>query len=112
MKFFIDTGNIDEIKEFNGSVVYRCNPLSQFNPFTDKAHQIIDEAVLVGSEQFAVAARIKSGEFVRFTIDGKVTERMFKINKKLKGTIAMNPSFDSSENYDSYRYNQVKIERV
>lgn len=104
--------DISDIKEFNGSVLYRCNPLMQFNLFTDKAHQISEEAVLTGSEQFALAAKIKDGERVRFTIGESHQERVFKIDEKLKGTVALNPSFDSSENYDSYRYNQVKIERV
>ncbi len=103
---------ISDIREFNGSVIYRCDPLMQFNPFTDKAHQIIDEALLRGSEQFAVAARIKDGERVRFTVGEDVYERVFKVDERLKGTVALNPSFDSSENYESYRYNQVKIERV
>ncbi len=104
--------SVDDIREFNGSVIYQCNPISQFNPYTDKSHQIKDAAVLIGSEQFATAARIKGGECVTFEVNGQRVERMFKIDKKLKGTVAFNPSFDSSENYDSYRYNQVKIERV
>lgn len=109
------SGQLDalgDIREFNGSVIYRCNPLSQFNPFTDKAHQIIDEPLLIGSEQFAIAAKIQGGEQVAFDIDGQRIERLFKVDRKLKGTVAFNPAFDSSENYDSYRYNQVKIERV
>lgn len=103
---------ISDIKEFNGSVLYRCNPLMQFNPFTGRAHQIAEEAILTGSEQFAAAAKINDGERVRFTIGESLQERVFKIDEKLKGTVALNPSFDSSENYNSYRYNQVKIERV
>jgi NADH-quinone oxidoreductase subunit G len=103
---------LSDIPEFNGSVIYRCNPLSQFSPFTDKAHQIVDEPVLTGSQQFAVAARIKGGEHVTFVVDGRRVERKFEIDSKFKGTVALDPSFDSIENYDSYRYNQVKIERV
>lgn len=103
---------VSEIREYNGSVVYRCDPLSQFNPFTDKAHQITDEAVLSGSEQFAMAAKIEDGQRVRFVIGKETHERLFKVDERLKGTVALNPSFDSSESYDSYRYNQVKIERV
>jgi len=104
---------VDELDEYNGSVIYRCNyPLSQFNPFTDKAHQIVDEPFLQGSAQFATASRIKAGDMVRFEMDGKTYTRKFKVCKDLKGTIALNPVFDSTDNYDAYRYKQVKLEVV
>ena len=104
---------IDDIAEFNGTVVYRCNaPDMQFNPFTDKAHQIKGDMVLTGSKQFATAAKLKSGDSVRFEIDGVRFERTFKINSKLKGTIAFNPSFDSTQNFGNYRYNQVAMEVI
>lgn len=103
---------IADIREFNGSVIYNCNPISQFNRFTDKAHQIIDKAILIGSQQFADAAKIKSGEQVTFSVDGQTITRKFKLSSKLKGTVALNPDFDMFEKSAAYRYTQVKIERV
>ncbi|WP_455756891.1 2Fe-2S iron-sulfur cluster-binding protein [Sulfurimonas sp.] len=103
---------ISEIKEYNGSVVYSCNTISQFNLFTDKTSQIIDKALLNGSQQFADVAKIHSGDDVTFTIDGKTFTRKFHLNKKLKGTIAFNPDFDSVQKSALYRYQQVKVERV
>lgn len=103
---------LEDIREFNGSVVYSCNSISQFNVFTDKAHQIVDKAVLLGSQQFATAAKIKGGEDVKFIIDGKEQTRHFIIGNKLKGTVAYNPNFDSIDNSSSYRYKQVKVERI
>jgi len=103
---------ISEIKEYNGSVVYSCNTISQFNLFTDKADQIIDKALLNGSQQFADVAKIHSGDDVTFTIDGKTFTRKFHLNNKLKGTIAFNPDFDSVQKSALYRYQQVKVERV
>ena len=103
---------IADIKEFNGTVLYSHNPISQFNVFTDMAHQIIDKNVLMGSQQFADAAKIKSGEDVKFMIDGNETTRHFQVSNKLKGTVAINPNFDVMGNNSSYRYKQVKIERV
>jgi len=103
---------IADIQEFNGSVIYSCNPISQFNRFTDKAHQIVDKAVLIGSQQFADAAKIKSGEDVTFSVDGQTITRKFKLSNKLKGTVALNPDFDMFGKSAAYRYTQVKIERV
>jgi NADH-quinone oxidoreductase subunit G len=105
--------DVDDIAEFNGAVIYRCNhPLSQFNPYTDKAHQIKGDLVLLGSKQFATAAKIKAGAMVRFEMDGKTYQRKFKVSKDLKGTIAYNPVFDSTDNYDEYRYKRVNLEEV
>ena len=109
------SGTLDElgdIPEFNGSVVYIRDTISQFNPFTDKSHQISDKPFLVGSNQFATAAGIKGGAKVAFIIDGKRIERSFKVDKKLKGTVAINPSFDSTEKSAGYRFSQVKIESI
>ena len=110
VEFTID--EIAEIKEFNGTVLYSHNPISQFNVFTDMAHQIVDKNVLMGSQQFADAARIKSGEDITFMIDGIQHKRYFQVSNKLKGTVAINPNFDEMGNNPSYRYKQVKIERV
>jgi len=101
---------LEDIKEFNGSVLYSCNSISQFNVFTDKSHQIVDKAILLGSQQFATASKIKGGEDVKFIIDGKEQIRHFIIGNKLKGTVAFNPNFDSMDNSSSYRYKQVKLE--
>jgi len=104
---------IDDLAEYNGSVIYRCNfPLNQFNSFTDKAHQTTEEPFLEGSKQFAIASKISAGDTVRFTMDGKEYTRKFKISHNLKGTLALNPVFDSTDNYDEYRYKQVKLEVV
>jgi len=110
VEFSID--EIAEIKEFNGTVLYSHNPISQFNVFTNMSHQIVDKNIMMGSQQFADAAKIKSGEDIKFMIDGVQHERHFQVSNKLKGTVAINPNFDEMGNNPSYRYKQVKIERV
>ena len=105
--------DVDDISEFNGTVVYRCNhPLSQLSQYMDKSHQVKDNLVLLGSKQFATAAKVKEGTMVRFEMDGKTYQREFKVSEDLKGTIAYNPVFDSTDNYDEYRYKRVKLEEV
>lgn len=105
--------DVDDISEFNGTVVYRCNhPLSQFNPDMDKSHQVKGDLVLLGSKQFATAAKVKAETMVRFEMDGKTYQRKFKVSEDLKGTIAYNPVFDSTDNYDQYRYKRVNLEEV
>ena len=101
---------VDELSEFNGSVVYSCNPLNQFNKITKDCKQIQEKLDLVGSEQFAVASKIKSGDMVKFIVNGKEFVRHFKVDKNLTGTIALNPNFDMDTKTSNYRYNQVKLE--
>lgn len=103
---------ISDLSEFNGSVVYSCNPLNQFNKFTKDCKQIQEKTDLVGSEQFAIASKIKSGDVVKFKVGDKEFTRHFKIDRKLTGTIALNPNFDMDMKGAEYRYNQVKIEVV
>ncbi|SMC08988.1 NADH-quinone oxidoreductase subunit G [Nitratiruptor tergarcus] len=104
---------IEELPEFNGTVIYRCEPVLQFSPFTNKAHQLAWECDLVGSEQFSVAAKLEDGDHVVIHSRHGEIYKKFKIDKKLKGTIALLGVSDMGEKYfamqDSYRYEKVKI---
>ncbi len=103
---------VEELGEFNGSVVYSRNPISQFSPFTQDCKQIKQNPDLVGSEQFAIAAKIKSGDNVKFSIGGVEFVRHFKVDRHMKGTVAYNPTFNMDSRSSDYRYNQVKIEVI
>ncbi len=103
---------VEELGEFNGSVVYSRNPLSQFSPFTKDCKQIKVKDELVGSEQFAMASKIKSGDRVKFIVDGIEFVRHFRVDRHMKGTVAYNPTFMLDSKSSNYRYNQVKIEVI
>ena len=103
---------VAELGEFNGSVVYNRNPLDQFSTFTKDCKQIEEKLDLIGSEQFAVAAKIKSGDNVKFSIGNQEFVRHFHVDKHLKGTVAYNPTFDIDSKTSEYRYNQVKLEVI
>jgi NADH-quinone oxidoreductase subunit G len=69
----------------------------------------------LGSQQFATAGKLRDGDTIGYTIYGVKFERVFKIDTSLKGTIALNPTFDmglSSALLSSYRFSQVELERV
>ncbi|WP_281951986.1 NADH-quinone oxidoreductase subunit G [Nitrosophilus kaiyonis] len=107
---------IEELPEFNGTVVYRCEPVLQFSPFTAKAHQLNEKSKLVGSEQFAIAAKLKDGDEVMIKSSFGELKRVFKIDTNLKGTVALLGSFDMGLSYfnilSAYRYQVTKIEKV
>jgi len=80
---------IEELQSFNGTVVF------EYNSSTNRE-------LLIGSAQFATVAKIQDGQ----TIEIKSQARKFRLDRSLKGMIALMPS-DTSEN--SYRYKVAKI---
>ena len=103
---------VEDLPEFNGSVIYNCNPVLQFNEFTKKAHQLEKETSLRGSAQFAAAAKIKDGDVVEINFASRTIQRVFKQDEALKGTIALNPTFDVGQDFSRYRFEKSKIARV
>jgi NADH-quinone oxidoreductase subunit G len=103
---------VAELGEFNGSVLYNKNPIDQFSVFTKDCKQIIEKDEILGSEQFATAAKIKSGDKVKFVIDGDEYVKNFHLDRHMKGTIAYNPTFSIDSRSSNYRYNQVKLEVI
>ncbi len=111
-------GKLDEVSTlptYDGSVIYHCNTNTQFSAFTNNCEQLQTEALLRGSAQFASIAKLQDGAKVKFELDGVVYERVFMIDTLMKGTVAINPSFDmglSSSTVSSYRFNQPKLETM
>ena len=103
---------IDELPEFNGTVIYRCNPVNQFNLYTARATQLENDNALRGSAQFATAARISDGD--RIVIEGSSDVRTFILDETLKGTIALNPFYENifGGSHESYRFEKIKLTKV
>jgi len=102
----------EELPTYDGVLVYRCNPGNQFSPFTAKAFGP-DRAELIGSAQFAQAARLTDGTRIRFELDGETYERVFRIDTALKGTVAIHPVWDGGLRafaLSSYRFSHLKFE--
>ncbi|MDD5399725.1 MAG: 2Fe-2S iron-sulfur cluster-binding protein [Sulfurimonas sp.] len=103
---------LDDMPEFNGTIIYQCNPVLQFNNYTFKTAQLPKENFLRGSAQFGVAAKIADGDMVEISYKETKIQRKFKLDSELKGTIALNPTFDISVDASRYRFEKSKIERV
>ncbi len=67
--------------------------------------------LLLGSSQFAMAAKVKDGDIVSFNINEKSYTKEFKLDKNLKGTIAINQTEDL-EILSSYRFKRIQINKV
>lgn len=104
--------DIEDLPEFNGTIIYHSNPVLQFNAYTNKTKQLERDTTLRGSAQFAAAAKISDGDRIEITFNSKTIEREFKLDSELKGTIALNPTFDGALDSSRYRFEKTKIERV
>ncbi|MDD4883782.1 2Fe-2S iron-sulfur cluster-binding protein [Sulfuricurvum sp.] len=106
--------SVEDLPEFNGTVVYRCNPVNQFNAYTAMSQQLEHDHALRGSAQFAAAAKIGDGDKVQIEFLGKREERTFKLDSALKGTIALVSAYDNAFGAmnDKYRFEKVKIMRM
>ncbi|MDH4944535.1 2Fe-2S iron-sulfur cluster-binding protein [Sulfurimonas sp. C5] len=104
--------DVEELPEYNGTVIYNANPVLQFNNYTNKTKQLPKDNSLRGSAQFATAAKISDGDTVTITFGATTLTRTFKLDDELKGTIALNPMFDQTEDASAYRFAKSKIERV
>ena len=103
---------LDALPEFNGTIIYNVNPVLQFNAYTNIASQLERDTTLRGSAQFGAAARISDGDQVEISFGDKTFVRTFKQEESLKGTVALNPTFDLEGNMESYRFQKSKIVRV
>ncbi len=109
----MDLEEIAELPEYNGTVVYNCDPAGQMGALSAKSKNLCADDALLGSQQFAVAAKIKDGDTVRFEINGEKFVKVFKIDTSLKGVVAMNPLFSKGLSGDmlcsDYRFHKVNI---
>lgn len=103
---------LDDMPEYNGTVIYNANPVLQFNAYTNKASQLEKDTSLRGSAQFSVAAKISDGDLIEISYGQMKIQRTFKLDEELKGTVALNPTFDIDVDSSRYRFEKSKIVRV
>ena len=104
--------SVDDLAEFNGPVIYHSNPVLQFNAYTNTTSQLERDTSLRGSAQFASIAKISDGEKIEISFGSRTIVREFKLDEELKGTIALNPTFDIAVDSSRYRFEKSKIMRV
>jgi NADH-quinone oxidoreductase subunit F len=93
-----DLEELEELKSFNGTLVYKL---------IDKKN---DE--LVTSKTFANIAKVSNGNEVFIISKNEKIKRILKIDEDLQGTIAILKTKNSEEIFGGYKYKQVKIEKV
>ena len=103
---------VAELPEFNGTVIYHSNPVLQFNAYTNVTSQLEKDTSLRGSAQFSAAAKIVDGEKIEIRFGSSTITRVFKLDPELKGTVALNPTFDINVDAGEYKFLKSKIVRI
>jgi NADH-quinone oxidoreductase subunit G len=107
---------VEAIDTYNGTVIYRCEPLHQFNKNTEKSLLLQTNQQLRGSASFAAAAKIKDKDEVTISYNNQISKRVFKMDKSVKGTVALYPTFFNDFHNDiiedGYRFKKVQIQKV
>ena len=113
----------EEVAPFNESdalkdetIIYLANPVRQFTPFTNKAHQLEQEGGLFASDELMKARALDEGDKVVVkTAQGSVEVKVINDNK-ISGSIAYLPTFDANLDaealFDGYRFSAATIEKV
>ncbi len=105
---------VDELECYDGIVVYCCDTSRQIAA-TLRPSEELTGVELLGSKQFAQASKLSDGDRIEFEIDGVWFDRVFRIDTSMKGTVAINPTFDiglSRALLSSYRFSRLKFQRV
>ncbi|BCD61490.1 NADH-quinone oxidoreductase subunit G [Nitratiruptor sp. YY08-26] len=107
--------SIEELPEFNGTVIYRCEPVLQFSPFTNKAHQLQEHGKLYASETFLDEFDLKEGDKVNIQKDDITITVEVALDDKI-GSGAYIGTFDKSIDiaplFKGYRFTEVKLQKV
>ena len=89
---------IEELKSFNGTLVYK----------------LIDENSdeLLASQTFANITKVSNENEVFIISKNEKIKKVLKIDEKLHGTIAILKTKNSEDIFNGYKYKQVKIQKV
>jgi len=112
----LELEDISPLDSYDGAVIYRCEPMHQFNEATSKSLILKTDSKLRASSTFAKAANIKEGDIIEIEYNGQITKKKLKIDKHIQGTVVIYSTFDNGivddEIKNNYRYKKVKINKV
>lgn len=80
--------------ELDGQIIYKANPINQFNEFTAKSTQIKDKMGCYMSKSKASSLGVSEGDLVKVESNGTQIELKVAIDGQLDGEICYIPTFD------------------
>ncbi len=103
---------LSKVKDINDAI-YLSNPINQFNPWTNKAHQLKSSGGLYMSSEYLEKNGFSEGD----KVEVNSLELEVKLDKQLKGDIPYIPTFDKEIDYkklfaEGYRFTKATIRKV
>jgi NADH-quinone oxidoreductase subunit G len=113
--------DVDSISDMNkydeeAYIIYRANPINQFNEFTKKAHELNEKTAYYISADIAATLGVQNGDKVQIDSNGQSMQIEVVIDKQIGGNIGYVSTFDNEiptrKLFDGYRYQQANIKKV
>jgi NADH-quinone oxidoreductase subunit G len=102
--------------EYEGESIYFANPVHQFSPFTNRAHQLNEAGALYVSKAWLEAKGLEDGAMVRVVKDDIALVVKAQLDPFIDGLIPYLPDFDTKLEaqrfFTPYRFAQVSFEGV
>ncbi len=108
---------ISEIENFDNIIIYKANPINQFNEFTACANQFKDDkTALYVSSDLLTSLELNDNDKVEVTANGHSLELDIVLDNQISGNIAYVPYFEkqisSCKLFDDYRFNNAQINKI
>ncbi|MCH9812782.1 MAG: NADH-quinone oxidoreductase subunit G [Epsilonproteobacteria bacterium] len=109
--------SLEDVKNEEGMIAYRSNPINQFNYFTNRAHQLKTEGAVYVSSDFLERQGLDEGDSVEVkSATGAITAKL-ALDEQLTGEIIYLGTFDKALDTevifaDGSRFSTVTIRKV
>ncbi|MFA9372614.1 MAG: NADH-quinone oxidoreductase subunit G [Poseidonibacter sp.] len=106
-----------EVKE-NEIVIYKANPINQFNEFTAMSHEFKDElqSGIFFSQKSFDALELQNGDKVEVTANNQTLQLEAFVDTQINGEIAYVSTFEKNSSsevlFDTFRYNTAEVKKV
>jgi NADH-quinone oxidoreductase subunit G len=111
--------NLTKIVEnkIKNAIIYKANPINQFNEFTAKSEEFKDDIVgLYMSKDALEIYKVSEHDIVEVKTSKASIKLNVRVDNQLAGKIAYVPTFDKEINtdalFESYRFTNAKIKKV
>jgi NADH-quinone oxidoreductase subunit G len=107
---------ISDIEQLNGTIIYKANPVNQFNEFTASCKQFPkDKMALYVSKMTLDKLEVNIGDILIIEANGTKVELEVAVDIQLEGDISYVPYFTkdskTSKLFNGYRYTSAKINK-
>jgi NADH-quinone oxidoreductase subunit G len=106
---------LSQIEVLEGTIIYRSNPVLQFNTSTNVTKQLAQEAKLIVTDEFAKSNDLSNNDTVSVQLNSKTVEFCVEIYSKLSGNMAFVPTFDREKalfSENQYRFSSANLRKV